>query len=483
MQIELIATASEDSAYLPRLGLGILASLTPPEDEVIYTDDVVHPFDLERDVKDVDLVGISVDSKTARRSYDIADAYRRRGVRVVMGGIHATACPDEVLQHADSVVLSEAEDLWPHVLSDFKAKKLQPIYKGPLPDLGGRPPPRRDIFRSKKYIPFQVVQTMRGCPYPCEFCSVSTQNGVTMRFRPADEVVSELRSLGKMILFADDNVMIHRAYSKELFTKMIPLRKHWIGQCSLAAVKRLENIQLMAESGCKALFIGFESIDEETVKFTGKRQNKPSQYKEVMDMLHAHGISTWGSFVFGFDTDDPEVFDRTAEFGVDMKLTMALYAILTPYPGTSLYTRLRNERRLTDERWWLRRDHDAGSPYFLPKRMSREQLREGWVRAWTKFYSWPNILKRWTVTRQSSWIQTLGFLPLNFMQNRLAHLKIAGGQQRFRSGVQIVDDAPDAPLPIEVVDPRLDALRASMGAGGPRRPESKEQRKVLPVVG
>lgn len=483
MQIELIATASEDSAYLPRLGLGILAGLTPPEDEVIYTDDVVHPFDLERDVKDVDLVGISVDSKTARRSYDIADAYRRRGVKVVMGGIHPTACPDEALQHADAVVLSEAEDLWPRVLSDFKAKSLQPVYKGPLPELGGRPLARRDIFRSKKYIPFQVVQTMRGCPYPCEFCSVSTQNGVTMRFRPADEVIRELKTLGKLILFADDNVMIHRAYSKELFTKMIPLQKHWIGQCSLAAVKRLENIQLMAESGCKALFIGFESIDEETVKFTGKRQNKPSQYKEVMDMLHAHGISTWGSFVFGFDTDDPEVFDRTAEFGVDMKLTMALYAILTPYPGTSLYTRLRNERRLTDERWWLRRDHDAGSPYFVPKRMSREQLREGWVRAWTKFYSWPNILKRWTVTRQSSWIQTLGFLPLNFMQNRLAHIKIAGGQQRFRSGVTIQDETPppDAPLPIEVVDARLDALRASMGA--PRRPDSKEQRKVLPVVG
>lgn len=477
MQIELIATASEDSAYLPRLGLGILAALTPPEDEVVYTDDVVRPFDLARDVKDVDLVGISVDSKTARRSYDIADAYRRRGVKVVLGGIHPTACPDEAREHADAVVLSEAEDLWPHVLADFKNKALKPIYKGPLPDLGGKPAARRDIFRSKKYVPFQVVQTMRGCPYPCEFCSVSTANGTTMRFRPADEVLAELGTLKKLILFADDNVMIHRAYSKELFTRMIPLQKHWIGQCSLAAVKRIENIKLMAESGCKALFIGFESIDEETVKFTGKRQNKPSQYKEVMDMLHDHGISTWGSFVFGFDTDNTEVFDRTAEFGIEMKLTMALFAILTPYPGTSLYTRLRNERRLTDERWWLRRDHDAGSPYFIPKGMTREQLREGWVRAWTKFYSWQSILQRFHVTRQSSWIQTLGYLPLNFMQNRLAHLKIAGGQQRFRSGVQIADETapPGAPLPIEVVDSRLDAIRS--------RPDAREQRRVLPVVG
>ena len=436
MQVELIATASEDSAFLPRLGLGILAALTPESDEVVYTDDVVHPFDLERDVKDVDLVGISVDSKTARRSYDIAAAYRRRGVKVVLGGIHPTALPDEALQHADAVVVSEAELLWPKLLADFKAGRMERIYRGPLPDLSGMPKPRRDLFTSKKYIPFQVVQTMRGCPYPCEFCSVSTANGTTMRFRPADEVLAELSQLGKLVMFADDNVMIHRKYSEELFRKMAPLGKHWIGQCSLAAVKRIENVKLMADSGCKALFIGFESIDEETVRFTGKRQNRPAQYREVMDMLHEHGISTWGSFVFGFDTDDPEVFERTVEFGIEMRLTMALFAILTPYPGTKLYRRLQSEGRLTDERWWLRRDHDAGSPYFVPSKMTREQLREGWVRAWTRFYSPGAIWKRWTVTRRSSWIQSLGYLPLNVMQNRLAHYKIAGGMQRFRAGVE-----------------------------------------------
>lgn len=433
MQIELIATASEDSAYLPRLGLGVLAALTPPEDEILYTDDLVRPFDVERDVKDVDLVGISVDSKTARRSYDIAAAYRARGVKVVLGGIHPTAVPEEALEHADAVVLSEAEDLWPALLDDFKRGALKPIYKGALPDLGGKPMPRRDLFRSKKYIPFQVVQTMRGCPYPCEFCSVSTANGTTMRFRPASEVIAELRTLGKFIMFGDDNVMIHRKYSEDLFTRMADLDKHWIGQCSLAAVKRLENVKLMAKSGCKALFIGFESIDEETVRFTGKRQNRPSQYREVMQMLHEHGISTWGSFVFGFDTDDPEVFDRTVEFGIEMKLTMALYAILTPYPGTQLYRRLKAQNRLTDPKWWLGRDHDAGSPYFLPQKMSRETLREGWVRAWKRFYSPRSIWSRWTLTKNSSWIQTLGFFPLNMMQNRLAQHKIAAGMQRFRT--------------------------------------------------
>src|SRR6185437_13113042 len=443
--------------------------------EVVYTDDVVRPFDLEKDVKDVDLVGISVDSKTARRSYEIATAYRRRGVKVVLGGIHPTAVPEEAIQFADSVVLSEAEDVWPVLLDDFKRGRLKPVYKTELPSLAGRPDARRDLFRSKKYIPFQVVQTMRGCPYPCEFCSVSTANGTTMRFRPADDVLAELRTLGKLIMFGDDNVMIHRAYSKDLFTRMIPLQKHWIGQCSLAAVKRLENVKLMAESGCKALFIGFESVDEETVRFTGKRQNKPSQYREVMEMLHEHGISTWGSFVFGFDTDDVEVFDRTVEFGIAMQLTMALFAQLTPYPGTALYKRLKAEKRLTDERWWLRRDHDAGSPYFVPARMSREQLREGWVRAWKRFYSPRSIWDRFTVRRSSSWIQTLGYFPLNIMQNRLAKLKIEGGMQRFRTARDEVAGSVDRLV--------VDEHATLPGEPSAQRAPDVPGRKALPLVG
>jgi radical SAM superfamily enzyme YgiQ (UPF0313 family) len=181
------------------------------------------------------------------------------------------------------------------------------------------------------------------------------------------------------------------------------------------------------------LFIGFESIDAATVRQTGKRQNQPARYREIVAMLHEHGISTWGSFVFGFDTDDPEVFDRTVEFGIEAKLTMALFAILTPYPGTRLYRRLQAEQRLTDPRWWLRADHDQGSPYFVPARMTREQLREGWIRAWRRFYAPSAIWRRWTFGPASNWIQALGYLPLNLLQNRLAHHKIVGGRRRYRS--------------------------------------------------
>ncbi len=442
MQLELIAPASEDSTYLPRMGLGILMARTPRDVEVIYTDEVLQPFDLERDVKDVDLVGISVDSKTARRSYDIAAAYRRRGIKVVLGGIHPTACREEAMQHADAVVAGEADVVWPQVIADFQRGALERLYAPELPELSDMPDARRDLFTSKKYIPFQVVQTMRGCPYPCEFCSVSTANGKTFRFRPVDDVIRELRGLDKLIMFADDNVMIHRAYSQELFERMAPLGKHWIGQCSLATVKRIENVALMAKSGCKALFIGFESIDDATVKHTGKRQNRPSAYREVVDMLHDHGISTWGSFVFGFDTDTPSVFDRTVEEAIAMKLTMASFALLTPYPGTPLYRRLRAEGRLTDPKWWLRADHDEGSPYYLPKQMTREQLREGWVKAWCDFYTFSSMWRRFTIRPASSWIQSLGYWPLNVMQNRLARWKIAGGRQRHRTVSALQEPTP-----------------------------------------
>lgn len=431
MQLELIAPASEDSALLPRLGLGILAAQTPADIEVIYTDDVVKPFDLDRDVKDVDLVGISVDSKTARRAYDIAERYRARGTKVVLGGIHPTALPDEAARHADCVVVGEADQLWGRVLADFQSGTLRPQYAGGFPEMVGLPWARRDLFRSRKYLPFQVIQTMRGCPYPCEFCSVSTANGKTLRMRPVDDVIAEAKALGGRLLFADDNVMIHRKYADELFNRLADLGKSWIGQCSLAAIHHEPNIALMAKSGCKALFVGFESIDESTLALTGKRQNQPKRYAEIVSRLHDYGISTWGSFVFGFDTDDAEVFDRTVEFAIAAKLTMALFAILTPYPGTRLYRRLADEGRLTDPAWWLNHDHDAGSPYFVPKLMTREQLREGWMKAWQRFYSWSSIFKRYTVRPNSSLIQSVGFLPLNAMQRRLAVRKIVGGHQRF----------------------------------------------------
>jgi radical SAM superfamily enzyme YgiQ (UPF0313 family) len=446
VRVHLIAPSNEDSTYIKPLWAATLAAHTPPDVEVTFRDDGLDPIDLtvelDRESRAPDLVGISVNSKTAARAYAIADAYRARGTKVILGGIHVTALPEEGLLHADAVLSGEAEGLWSEVIDDLKAGKLgrvkslmrRNIYKAAeMPQLENLPRPRRDLFRSVKYVPFDVVQTTRGCPFPCEFCSVSTYNGTTFRFRPVREVITELEEdVGPRVLFGDDNVMIHTQYSRELFEAMVPLKKNWVAQASLAALHRVENIEVMARAGCKALFIGFESVDVETVRHAGKKQNKPSKYREIVKMLSDHGIAVWGSFVFGLDEDTKDAFDRTVDFCVDAKITMALFALLTPYPGTRLYKRLKEEGRLTRDRWWLGSDHDTDAPFYEPKQLTRDELRRGWVRAWRSMYSYPSILKRYDFGLDHSWIQNVAYWPLNMLMHELAERKIAKGDRSFR---------------------------------------------------
>jgi len=434
MKIEFIVPAVEENARVPNLALPILAALTPPDVQIFFTDDLLTPINLDRDLKEVDLVGITVLTKTALRAYQIADAYRKKGVPVVLGGIHASALPDEAKEHADSVVIGEAERIWGPLVEDARAKNLRPFYRqeGTI-DPKEIPRPRRDILPSRGYFPLDVIQVTRGCPFQCEFCSVRKFFGDTYRFRPISEVLEEIGSLShRLIMFNDDNIIGNPSFSRELLQNLIPLRKKWIGQASLSGLKEVENVSLLAKSGCIGLLIGFESLSKANLVQSHKYQNDPAEYREIIDTLHRFGIAIWGSFIFGFDEDAPSVFEETVAFAIRAKLFSVVFAILTPYPETSFYHRIKEEGRLVQDQWWFLERPEESAPYFTPKKMSSETLREHWKKSWREFYSLPSILRRFHFRYPPTVINRLVYFPFQLMQRRFTQKKIIEGRRRFR---------------------------------------------------
>lgn len=433
MRVQLVCPAAEDSAHLKNLALATLAALTPDDVELSVCDDTLKRLDPATDLDfTADLAAITVSTRTAMRAYELAAAYRQHGVKVVMGGIHPTAVPEEALERCDCVVIGEAEGLWEKVIADARAGRLQSIYRhATLPEFRTPPRPDRSIFAKRGYIPVQAVQASRGCPFSCEFCSVTPFFGRKTRLRDPKDVAAEIKALGRpWVMFSDDNIIGVGHQSRELFRELKKLNITWFGQASLQGMQDQETLELMAESGCRAVFIGFESVNRQTLVACGKRQNKPEHYIETVKRLHDLGIGVWGAFVFGFDEDTQGVFEETAEFAIRAKVVIASFAVLTPYPGTPLYGRLKQEGRLLDERWWLHEARD-GFPVFRPKHMTPEQLFEGWKSAWPLFYSGSSIMRRASQALWTSPIMFLGYFPLNLYQRRLTRDKIIGGNKFF----------------------------------------------------
>jgi prepilin-type N-terminal cleavage/methylation domain-containing protein len=400
---------------LPPMGLMKVAALTPPDWQTSIADEKVETLDLDQEA---DLVGITAMTPTAKRAYQIAEHFRRRGVKVIMGGMHPSNLPAEALQHCDSVVIGEAEELWPRVLADASSGLLAPTYshQGRYPALADQPPLNWQPLRSKDYISLHFAETTRGCPHDCEFCSVTNAFGGRFRTRPLDEVESEgralqsfegLLTLKRCVFFVDDNIVSNRAYAKEFFRRIADLRLNWFGQASVNIARDPEILKLAEKSGCRALFIGFETLCDECLAGIGKSFNRPKDYLEVVKKIHDHGIGIDGSFVFGFDQDTEAAFDRTLDFVMRAKLEIAYFSILTPYPGTRLHARLAAEGQLLTADWDY---YDANHVVFQPKLLSPDKLLEGYERVMKEFYAWGSIFRRlWGTT---AWKNL--FYPMNF---------------------------------------------------------------------
>jgi radical SAM superfamily enzyme YgiQ (UPF0313 family) len=404
MKIKLIAPheQSEDNISsaqtfkVKKVNLPLLAALTPKEHTVKIVDEAFAPDDID---EEVDLVGITVMTDLALRAYQIADTYRKRGVKVIMGGIHPTVLPGEALQHADAVVVGEAEGAWPKLLFDVASGEIQKLYcANRITNLNGMPIPRRDLYPKPThggYTPIAVgLETARGCPYDCEFCSIGSVMGRQYRARPIPEVIAEIESIDSPNLFlVDDALALNRPTAKKLFTEMIPFRLKWAGQGPVSLAEDRELLRLIRRSGCVGLLIGFESVQKESYDGMRKIKNLKIDFSEAIRRFHGEGISILGAFIFGFDHENKDVFDQTLEFSMKNHLDCIELRILAPFPGTRLYSRLLKEGRLFVPDWWLQ-GYPPDTLLFQPKGMTAQELVEGFIRLNRKTYSYGSIIKR-----------------------------------------------------------------------------------------
>lgn len=398
----------ELSFKFPTLSLASIAAVTPPEWDVAFIDDNFETIDY---TCHADLVALTAMTPQAPRAYAIADGFRHQGKTVVMGGFHASNLPDEALCHADAVVVGEGDLVWPQLLSDYRHASLKRLYQaGSQMEMADIPRARREIFTGKRYLLTNTIQTTRGCPFDCEFCSVTAFYGRKYRKRPVENVLQELEQLRKtnsFLFFVDDNIVADRKYALELFAGMKGMAFKWLSHSPIDFAADRELMKAAGESGCVGMFVGFESLNQESLSAMGKVTNRARSYLEDARAFRDNGIGILGSFVMGYDGDTPDTFEQTLRFCEDARLEAAIFPILTPYPGTGVRRRLEAEGRIFSNDW---RDYDMEHVTFRPLGMSVEQLQQGYEHLCRSFYSFPSMYRRIFKLHRS--VQVFG--PMNF---------------------------------------------------------------------
>lgn len=365
-----------------------VAAAAPPDIEPEVVDENVRPIDFDTDAA---IIGVSFMTYNAPRAYEIARQFRRRGKTVFFGGYHPSLMPEEAAEHADAVCIGEAEANLPCMIEDYRHGRLQKFYRRPYPEFRA-PRANPELPRSREYMWASVVQATRGCRHQCEFCSVSAFSERTFKKKAVEDVVAEIQSGGKQrVLFMDDNLAADPHYLKALLQALVPLRLRWYSQIAFNVTRDPELLDLMRRSGCRGVFIGFESLVQESLLETGKGFNRASEYEAGIRALHRRGIGVIAAFVVGYDHDSPDVFRRTLEFLDAAQADALQLTVLTPFPGTPLFDRLQREGRIHDRNW---EHYDLGHVTFKPKNMTVTELENGHNDVLRRFYSWPSILRR-----------------------------------------------------------------------------------------
>ncbi|ANQ51184.1 B12-binding domain-containing radical SAM protein [Flammeovirga sp. MY04] len=401
-------------SLFPPLGLATLAAYLSDDDEIDLQDQHVETLDLN---DSPDLVIIQVYITNAYRAYKIADHYKAKGAYVLLGGLHVTSLPEEAAPHADTIFLGPGEETFPQFLKDFKNKRPKKRYSSSIRTLETIPPIRRDLIKRERYLVPNSIVVTRGCPHHCDFCYKDAffQGGKGFYTQRVDDALSEIDRLpGKHLYFLDDHLLGNTKFATQLFDGMKGMNRVFQGAATVDSILRGNLIEKAAEAGLRSVFVGFETFSPENLKQSNKKQNLQKDYIKAVNRLHSLGIMINGSFVFGLDDDDQDVFKRTVDWGVENGITTSTYHVLTPYPGTKLFSDMESQGRIMTKNWDL---YDTRNVVYKTNKLTAQELKDGYDWAYKEFYSWSNI---YTAS-----------MSHDSIKHKVKHLMYSGGWKKF----------------------------------------------------